>query len=159
MNSDVPKFVRDNLVQAHISGTDKYLEGAERAFTMVSVVKEASGDTGHSATSLAQANKASSGRYRGSGGRGGPRQGAGRGGDLGAAPGRMHRCHKCGSGRHFYAACPYDADNCGEEEDTEVADTEVSCTFNRGYDRVVTLAQQGKISLSPNIILLDSCSM
>ena len=33
------------------------------------------------------------------------------------------------------------------------------CNFNRGYDRVVTLAQQGEISLSPNLILLDSCSM
>ena len=40
-----------------------------------------------------------------------------------------------------------------------MANTEVSCTFNRGDDRVVTLAQQGKISLSPNLILLDSCSM
>ena len=48
---------------------------------------------------------------------------------------------------------------CGEEEDTEVGDTEVSCNFNRGYDRIVTLAQQRKISLGPNLILLDSCSM
>ena len=35
----------------------------------------------------------------------------------------------------------------------------MSCTFNPGYDRVVTLAQQGKISLSLNLILLDLCSM
>ena len=33
------------------------------------------------------------------------------------------------------------------------------CTFNQGYDRVVTLAQQGKILLGPNLILLDSCYM
>ena len=62
-----------HLAQAHISGTDNYPESVERAFTMVSVVKEASGDTGRTATSLAQANKASSGRYRGGRYRGGPR--------------------------------------------------------------------------------------
>ena len=35
----------------------------------------------------------------------------------------------------------------------------MSCTFNHGYDHVVTLAQHGKISFSPNRILFDSCSM
>ena len=40
-----------------------------------------------------------------------------------------------------------------------MTNTEASCTFNCGYDHVVILAQQGKISLSPNLILLDSCSM
>ena len=36
----------------------------------------------------------------------------------------------------------------------------MSCTFNRGYNHVVTLAQQGKNSPSSNLILLlDSCSM
>ena len=40
-----------------------------------------------------------------------------------------------------------------------MVDTKASCNFNSGYDRVVTLAQQGKISFSPNLILLDSCSM
>ena len=76
-----------------------------------------------------------------------------------AQPGRMNQCHRCGSGRHFYTGCTNSIDSCGKEEDTEVADTEVSCNFNRGYDCIVTLAQQGKISLSPNLILLDSCSM
>ena len=61
MNSDAPQFVTDNLVQAHISGNDNYPESVERAFTMVSVIKETSGDTGRATTSLAQANKASSG--------------------------------------------------------------------------------------------------
>ena len=42
-------------------------------------------------------------------------------------------------------------------ENTEVANDEVSTNLNRGYDRVVTLVQQGQISLSPNLILLDSC--
>ena len=40
-----------------------------------------------------------------------------------------------------------------------MADGKVSCNFNRSYDGVVTLAQQGHISLSPNLILHDSCSM
>ena len=35
----------------------------------------------------------------------------------------------------------------------------MSNTFNCGYNCVVTLAQQGKISLSSKLILLDSCSM
>ena len=35
----------------------------------------------------------------------------------------------------------------------------MSCIFNCGYDYVVNLAQQGKISLSPNLILLDLCSI
>ena len=43
--------------------------------------------------------------------------------------------------------------SCGEE------DAEVSHNFNRGYNRIVTLAQQGKISLSSNLILFDSYSM
>ena len=72
MNSNAPKFVSDNLVQAHISGTDNYLEIVKNSFTMMSVIEEASGDTGCSTTSLAQGNEASSGRYRGSGDRGGP---------------------------------------------------------------------------------------
>ena len=42
----------------------------------------------------------------------------------------------------------------GDTGRTEVAGTKVSCNFNRGYDRVVTLAQQGKISLSPILCYL-----
>ena len=63
MNSDAPKFVSENLVQAHISGTDNYPESVKRAFTMVSIIEEATSDTGRSATSLAQANEASNGQY------------------------------------------------------------------------------------------------
>ena len=149
MNSNAPQFVT-------------YPESVKRAFTMVSVIEETSDNTGRSATSLAQANESSNGQYQSSGGRGGkggPRQGAGRGGGQRLQPGRKNNCHRRGSGQHFYTECTNDADSCGEEEDNEVVDTEVSCNFNRGYDCVVTLAQQGKISLSPNLILLDSCSM
>ena len=60
MNSEVPHSVTDNLVQAHISGNDNYPESVARA---VSVIEETSGDTSHSSTSLAQANKANSGQY------------------------------------------------------------------------------------------------
>ena len=62
MNSDVPHSVTDNLVQAHISGTNNYPESVDRAFTMVSVIEEAS-DTGRAAISLAQTNEAGSGQY------------------------------------------------------------------------------------------------
>ena len=77
MNSKVPHSVTDNLVQAHISGHDNYPESVEKAFTMVSVIKEASSDS-RTAVSLAQANEASSGQSSGGqysgrqGGRGGP---------------------------------------------------------------------------------------
>ena len=64
MNSDVRHSVTDNLVQAHISGTDNYPESVDRAFTMVSVIEEAS-DTGRAAISLAQTNEAGSGQYSG----------------------------------------------------------------------------------------------
>ena len=159
MNSDAPPLVTKNLVQAHISVTDNYLKSVERAFAVVSVIKETSGDTGRAATSLAQANEASSGSGARGGRGGGPGRGAGHGGWRQVQPGRTKCCHRCGSRLRFYSECTIDADSCGEEEDIEVADTEVSCNFNCGYDRVVTLAQQGKISLGPNLILLDSCSM
>ena len=61
LSSNVPHSVTDNLVQAHISGNDNYPESVERAFTMVSVIEEASGDTGLTAASLAQANISRSG--------------------------------------------------------------------------------------------------
>ena len=48
---------------------------------------------------------------------------------------------------------------CSEEEEAAAAAAVSCCTFNRGYDCVITLAQQGNISLSPNLILFDSCSM
>ena len=64
MNSDVRHSVTDNLVQAHISGTDNYPKSVDRAFTMVLVIEESS-DTGCTAVSLAQANEASSGQYSG----------------------------------------------------------------------------------------------
>ena len=83
-------------------------------------------------------------------------RGAGRGG---AQPGRTNRCHRCGRGDHFFSNCTHPADEWREVERTEVADGEVSCNFNHGYDRVVTLAQHGHISLSPNLIFLDTCSM
>ena len=41
LNSKVPHSVTDNLVQDHISGNDNYPESVDRAFTMVSVIKEA----------------------------------------------------------------------------------------------------------------------
>ena len=63
LNSEVPHSVTDNLVQAHISGNDNYLESVEKVFTMVPVIKEASSDTGCTATSLAQVNKASRGQH------------------------------------------------------------------------------------------------
>ena len=61
MNSDAPKFVIDNHVQAHILETDNYRESVKRAFTMVAVIEEASGNTGHATTSLTQANEVNSG--------------------------------------------------------------------------------------------------
>ena len=90
----------------------------------------------------------------------GPRRGTGRsGGRQGARPGRTNICHQCGRGDHFYGNCTHPADRWGVVENAEVTNNKVSCNFNRGYDCVVTLAQQGKISLSPNLILLDLCSM
>ena len=62
--------------------------------------------------------------------------------------------------RSFIGDCIHPLDEWGRAlEDTEVANDEVSTHFNRGYDHVVTLAQQSQISLSPNLILLNSCSM
>ena len=81
INSDAPQFVTDNLMQAHISGNNNYPESVERAFAMVSAFEGAPGDTRCSATSLVQGTVAYTGRDRGGGGRGGPRRGAGRGGD------------------------------------------------------------------------------
>ena len=57
------------------------------------------------------------------------------------------------------ATCTYPADEWGAEENTDVANDWVSTNFNRGHDHVATLAQQGQISLSPNLILLYLCSM
>ena len=102
--------------------------------------------------------KASHGKVNGGKGHSGtcPSGGAGGAGCGGNRPyrvvlGRKYRCWRCGSGWHFKQDCSNDPESCGAEA------ADVSCTFNHGYNRVVTLAQQGKISPSSNLILLNSC--
>ena len=66
LNPAAPETLKSNLVQAYISGDDRYPTDVERAFAMVEAKYQAPpGDTRRSHTSLAQSSESTNHRGRG----------------------------------------------------------------------------------------------
>ena len=116
MNSDVPQFVTDNFVQAHISDNDNNPESVVKDFAMVFAVNlGAPGDTRRSTTSLVQSSGANNGRDHGCGSRGG------KGPVLGAVVTKEQpQAEHTGAIDVAVADISLEADSCGKEEDAEV---------------------------------------